>query len=110
MTSRLALLPPAGLDDAQVALYDVIARGRRAGGESQFMLTHEDGSLTGPFNAMLYAPHLGQALQAVGEAIRFDSSIPPRGRELAILTVASHWRSDFEWYAHEAAGTSPRRG
>jgi 4-carboxymuconolactone decarboxylase len=103
VNSRLALLPPASLDDAQVTLYDVIARGRRSGGESQFLLTNEDGSLTGPFNAMLYAPQLGHALQAVGEVIRFESSIPRRGRELAILTVASHWCSDFEWYAHEAA-------
>jgi 4-carboxymuconolactone decarboxylase len=90
VNSRLALLPPASLDDAQVTLYDVIARGRRSGGESQFLLTNEDGSLTGPFNAMLYAPQLGHALQAVGEVIRFESSIPRRGRESAILTVASH--------------------
>jgi 4-carboxymuconolactone decarboxylase len=100
VTSRLAPLPPGQLDEAQAALYDAIADGRRRQ-QPHFRLTNDDGSLTGPFNAMLYAPTLGRALQHMGEVIRFESSIPPRSRELAILTVARHWRSDFEWYAHE---------
>jgi 4-carboxymuconolactone decarboxylase len=102
VTSRLAPLPPDSLDGEQAALYEVIAHGRRASGTGSFRLTNDDGSLTGPFNALLYSPGLGHALQAVGEKIRFSSSIPPGAREIAILTVAADWHSDFEQYAHEA--------
>jgi 4-carboxymuconolactone decarboxylase len=59
-----------------------------------------DGSLHGPFDAMLRAPRSGAALQAVGAALRYGSVLPERVRELATLQVAAHHRSDFEWYAH----------
>ncbi|GAA2902544.1 hypothetical protein GCM10010472_70990 [Pseudonocardia halophobica] len=42
-------------------------------------------------------------MQQVGAALRFDPDLPPRLRELAILTVAAHTRSEFEWTAHESA-------
>ena len=58
----------------------------------------------GPFNAMLLRPAIGSALQALGSAIRYRGSLPARARELAILVVAAHTGSEFEWAAHEAAG------
>lgn len=65
-------------------------------------MTDEHGGLLGPFNAMLLAPRLGLALQALGAAIRFGGSLPDRAREIAILVVASARCSDFERLAHEA--------
>ncbi|MEH3079316.1 MAG: carboxymuconolactone decarboxylase family protein [Quadrisphaera sp.] len=59
--------------------------------------------LLGPFGLMLDSPRIGTAVQAVGAALRFDPDLHPLLRELAILTVAVHHRSDFEWRAHEAA-------
>jgi 4-carboxymuconolactone decarboxylase len=53
---------------------------------------------------MLLSPPVGMALQALGSALRFDSCLTERQRELAILTVASHWGSTFEWETHEAIG------
>ena len=38
--------------------------------------------------------------------MRYDTGLDDRCREIAILVVAAHWRSDFEWYAHEAVGRS----
>jgi 4-carboxymuconolactone decarboxylase len=38
--------------------------------------------------------------------VRYDTGLDDRCREIAILAVAAHWRSDFEWYAHEAVGRS----
>lgn len=99
--SRLPSLRPADLHPAQTEVYDAIV-GRRAAGKQMFRLTNDDGSLTGPFNALLHAPRLGGALQQVGEAIRFGSVLPAAARELAILLVAKRWDSDFEWYAHES--------
>ena len=90
---------PSGLDDTQRRLYERIVGGPRK--NSLFKLQEADGSLTGPFGAMLIAPAVGAALNALGEATRFHSSLDDRLREIAILTVASHRRASYEWYAHE---------
>jgi 4-carboxymuconolactone decarboxylase len=102
--ARIPKLPPAELDDEQRALYDAIAGGRRAQGPQLFRLSDADGCLEGPFNAFLLQPRLGSALQALGAAVRYETALDDRSREIAILVVAAHWRSDFERYAHEAVG------
>jgi 4-carboxymuconolactone decarboxylase len=112
MTSgaRIKKLDPSCLDDEQRSLYDAIAGGRRAQGPQLFRLTDEDGRLEGPFNAFLLQPRLGSALQALGSAVRYDTGLDDRCREIAILVVAAHWRSGFEWYAHEAVARSAGLG
>jgi alkylhydroperoxidase family enzyme len=104
--ARIQKLAPALLDEEQRSLYDAIAGGRRAQGPQLFRLTDEDGRLEGPFNAFLLQPRLGSALQALGSSVRYDTGLDDRCREIAILVVAAHWRSDFEWYAHEAVARS----
>lgn len=104
ITGRHRSLRPETLDDAQRALYDAIVGGVRAQGPQHFALTREDGSLRGPFGPLLLAPALGTALQAVGAAIRYEGSLSPREREIAILLVAAHWDSAFERDSHEAVG------
>lgn len=105
---RLPLLDPAQLDPGQRALYEAISGGPRAGGA--FRITDDEGHLLGPFNALLYSPGIGNAVQALGAALRFEGALPARTRELVICAVAVHWRSDYEWYAHSrvapAAGLS----
>jgi 4-carboxymuconolactone decarboxylase len=102
--SRLRRLVPADLDEAQRLLYDRIVGGPRANGPRPAPLTDGDGALRGPFNAMLYAPAVGEALQSLGAAVRFGTALSDRIREIAILAVAAHWDSAFERYAHEAIG------
>jgi 4-carboxymuconolactone decarboxylase len=99
---RLPLVLPGVLTERQREVYDRVAGGRRANGP--FAVTDDDGALTGPFNALLFAPEIGGALGRLGEAIRYGGSLSDRVREIAILTVAAHHRSDFEWYAHERVG------
>ena len=108
MTSgpRIPKLEPSSLDDEQRSLYNAIAGGRRAQGPQLFLLADADGRLEGPFNAFLLQPRLGSALQALGSSVRYDTGLDDRCREIAILAVAAHWRSDFEWYAHEAVARS----
>jgi 4-carboxymuconolactone decarboxylase len=91
---RLRPLRPDELDAEQRAVYDALADppGR--------VRLDPDGSLQGPFDAMLRAPRSGAALQSVGVALRYRSVLPERVRELATLLVAAHHRSAFEWYAH----------
>ncbi len=57
-------------------------------------------SLSGPFNAWLRSPELADRLQKVGEYIRFNTSLPHRLNEFAILITAREWSSQYEWYAH----------
>ena len=100
--ARIAKLRPAELDDEQRAVYESIAGGRRAQGPQLFRLRDDDGALEGPFNAFLLQPRLGAALQALGSAVRYETALSDRAREVAILVVAVEWTSRFEWYAHEA--------
>jgi 4-carboxymuconolactone decarboxylase len=102
MSARLRGLRPVELDAEQKAVYESIAGGPRASGP--FALVNGDGSLRGPLNAMLLSPPVGQALQAVGAAVRYNTVLTDRVRELATLAVAGHWRSAFEREAHEAVG------
>ena len=106
MTSgaRIPKFEPSALDAEQRSLYDAIAGGRRAQGPQLFRLADAEGRLEGPFNAFLLQPRLGSALQALGASVRYDTGLDDRCREIAILVVAAHWRSDFECYAHEAVG------
>ncbi len=101
---RLPWYGPAGLDAEQRALYDRIAGGPRAQGPQAFPLTDDEGRLNGPFNAMLVSPDIGTAVQEVGAAIRYRSSLSAREREIAILEVSVVRRCEFEWYAHERIG------
>lgn len=104
MTSRIPRLRPDELDAEQARLYDAIAGGPRAAGPQHFALRDAEGALRGPFNAFLLAPPLGDAVQSLGSALRYRGALPDRARELAILLVARHWDSAFEWEAHSAVG------
>jgi 4-carboxymuconolactone decarboxylase len=104
--ARIPKLEPSELDPAQRDLYQAIAGGRRAAGPQLFTLVDEGGRLEGPFNAFLLQPAVGTALQALGAAVRYDTRLDGRVREIAILVVAAHWDSEFEWYAHAAIARS----
>jgi AhpD family alkylhydroperoxidase len=105
----LPLLAPAAMDPAQRELYDTITAGPRA--HSPVPLVDEHGHLTGPFNALLYAPKPGEAVQQLGARIRFALSLSDRERELATLLVAGRARCRYELAAHTvlatAAGVEP---
>jgi 4-carboxymuconolactone decarboxylase len=101
---RLSKLLPASLDADQRAVYDAVAGGPRAAGPQLFRLVDDEGGLEGPFNAFLLQPRLGMALQAVGSAVRYETTLSDRAREVAILVVAAVRDSAFEQHAHEAVG------
>lgn len=98
--SRLPELAPDRFGEAERALFEAITSGRRtaSGGASTYIT--DGGGLRGPFNALLHAPHVGDAVQRLGERLRFEGVLPPRQREIAILCVAAHWRASYEWWAH----------
>ena len=101
---RLAVLSSEEMTAEQVDLYREILGGPRGQGPRAVALSSGAGGLAGPFNAMLYAPAVGHALQELGAAIRFRTQLPPRIREMAILVVAQAWDSGYERASHEPIG------
>ena len=105
---RLRHLRPDELRRDQRDLYDTINQGPRRvahqGLVSPVGLVDDEGRMQGPFNAMLFHPAIGIALQDLGRALRFSGTLPARAREIAILIVAASEQSDFEWAAHAAIG------
>src|SRR5262245_3407422 len=55
---------------------------------------------TGPFNAYARSPGLGLLLLQVSDYVRFNSSLPPRLSEFAIMIAARQWSQPYEWRAH----------
>ena len=101
---RLAVLSSDEMTSQQVELYREILGGPRGQGPRAVLLATGAGGLAGPFNAMLYAPDVGHALQELGAAIRFRTQLAARIRELAILVVAQHWDSGYVRSSHEVIG------
>ena len=99
--SRISYITPDSFTEAQQHLFKSIAGGKRGEGRAPEDLLNAEGGMSGPFNAWLRSPVLGEAAQRVGEAVRFESALPPQLRELAILVVAAKWKAQYEWWAHE---------
>jgi 4-carboxymuconolactone decarboxylase len=68
----------------------------------------------GPFAPMLRSPEVMLRAKAMGDYVRFKSSIPPKLNELAICITARQWTQNYEWLAHrriaEENGLNPAIG
>lgn len=99
--SRLPYILRDTFTKDQQNLFNSITGGKRGEGRTPATFLTPEGGMKGPFNALLYSPVLGEAMQRLGEVVRFENSIPPPLRELAILVVAVKWHAQYEWWAHE---------
>jgi 4-carboxymuconolactone decarboxylase len=54
----------------------------------------------GPYNPLLRSPMLGERLFKLLDYLRFNSTVPLRLNEFAILIQARLWTSQVEWHAH----------
>lgn len=67
--------------------------------------------LGGPYNPMMRSPVLGQRLFDLYHYLRWETSVPAKLNEFAIIIIGRQWRSNVEWYAHaplaQKAGQSP---
>jgi 4-carboxymuconolactone decarboxylase len=88
---RLPVPAEADLNEAQRALLAAIRSGPRGA------------SITprGPCAVWMHAPEFGQVAQPVGGFCRYQTSLPMRLSEFAILCTARLWRAQYEWFAHE---------
>jgi 4-carboxymuconolactone decarboxylase len=68
--------------------------------------------LGGPYNPMLRSPVFGQKMFDLLYYLRWQTSVPQRLNEFAILITGRLWRSQVEWFAHAPlaikAGLSPQ--
>src|SRR5258708_31333558 len=96
---RFKVLGESDMTGAQRKVYKEIASGPRGG-------------VRGPFNALMRRPELADRAQKLGETVRFESSLPERLKEFAILITARHWTAQYEWHSHHAhalkAGLAPQ--
>ena len=57
--------------------------------------------VSGPFVPMLRSPEVMSRARAMGDYLRFKSSLPPRLSEFVILLTARRWTQQYEWNAHQ---------
>lgn len=92
MTARFTPLDAAALTDAQRAVVEDVRRGRR-------------GSVPANVVAWLPNPELARRAASLGELLRYETALPPRWSELAILVVARRWSCAYEWAVHVGEAT-----
>jgi 4-carboxymuconolactone decarboxylase len=85
--ARIPDLVVEKLNAEQRQVYDAILSGPR-------------GIVEGPLRVWVTSPGLANHAQALGAFCRYNTSLPPRLSELAILVTGSYWRAGFEWAVH----------
>jgi 4-carboxymuconolactone decarboxylase len=53
-----------------------------------------------PYRAYIQSPELAPRLSALSEYLRWNTSLPARLSEFAILITARQWTAQYEWFAH----------
>lgn len=53
-----------------------------------------------PYRAYIRNPDLAPKLSNLSDYLRWNTSLPPRLSEMAILITARHWTAQYEWTAH----------
>jgi 4-carboxymuconolactone decarboxylase len=56
--------------------------------------------LGGPYNIMFRSPVYAERMKKLLDYLRFNTSLPTRLNEFAILIQGYQWQSQVEWYAH----------
>ena len=96
--NRMPAIPPERMTEAQRA----VAKEFRA---------KRGHDVDGPFLPLIRSPEIFKAADHLGRYIRFESPIPSKLKEMAILITARRWTQQYEWYTHRQvamhAGLSP---
>ena len=87
--TRFAPLKADELSPAQKAWADMIAAPPR---NAKFA--------SPPYRAYIRNPELAPRLSALSDYLRWNTTLPPRLSEFAILITARNWTAQYEWAAH----------
>ena len=85
-------MPPIAsnqLSDAQKKAADEFGQGRGY-------------AVRGPFIPLIRSPEVMLRAKAMGDYLRFKSTLGPRLNEMVILITAREWTQQYEWHAHVA--------
>jgi 4-carboxymuconolactone decarboxylase len=93
----LAQTPPKAKRFPQLTLEQLDPQARPLGEE---ILKISSVGLGGPYNPMLRSPIMADRLKRLLDYLRFNTSLPIRLNEFAILIQGRLWTSQVEWYAH----------
>jgi len=63
-------------------------------------ITESRGRVGGPFAVLMNSPEVAGRAAHLGTFLRFETSLNPRQRELAIITAAREWDCALEWGGH----------
>lgn len=85
---RMPPIPADKLTDAQKKAIEEFKAARSA-------------DISGPFVPLLRSPEVMNRARAMGDYLRFKSSLPPRLSEFVILLTARRWTQQYEWNAHQ---------
>lgn len=85
---RMPPIPGDRLTDAQKKAIEEFKAARSA-------------DISGPFVPMLRSPEAMSRARAMGDYLRFRSTLPPRLSEFVILMTARRWTQQYEWNAHQ---------
>lgn len=85
---RMPPIPADKLTDAQKKAIEEFKAARSA-------------DISGPFVPLLRSPEVMNRARAMGDYLRFKSSLPPRLSEFVILLTARQWTQQYEWNAHQ---------
>jgi 4-carboxymuconolactone decarboxylase len=85
---RMPPIPADRLTDAQKKAIEEFKAARSA-------------DISGPFVPLLRSPEVMSRARAMGDYLRFRSSLPPRLSEFVILLTSRRWTQQYEWNAHQ---------
>ncbi len=89
MPTRIPQLDRSDLHESHRPIYDSVVASR--------------GTISGPFRIWLHSPEFADRAQRLGQFVRYDTSLPARLSELAILVCARFMDCQVEWSLHEQA-------
>ena len=84
---RMPPIPADKLTEAQKKAAEAFAEGRGY-------------AVRGPFVPLLRSPEVMLRAKAMGDYLRFKSTLAPRLNEMVILITARAWTQNYEWTAH----------
>lgn len=89
MSDRFGDFDPSALPDAARVVYE--------------RMISERGYMPGPYRFWLAAPGFADRIEPVEEHLRHGVSLAERIVEVAVVTVARHWRAAYVWTSHAPA-------
>src|ERR1700683_281249 len=98
---RLPNIPANQVTSEQRPLFDKLKTGITENLQG-FTTQRPDGSLIGPFSALLHFPAYGTPVWDLFLTLAGSSVLPKAAREVVILTTAARFGSLYELYSHEA--------